>query len=75
MKLRGRVARKLLYRGTKSEHEGVFLLSPEGEVKLRRVGGNPFYDEVLAGLEGKEIEGEGILRKGQFILSDWRTIE
>jgi hypothetical protein len=75
MKLRGRVARKILYRGTKSEHEGVFLLSPEGEFKLRRVGGNPFYDEVLAGLEGREIEGEGILRKGQFILSDWRTTD
>lgn len=75
MKLRGRVTRKLLYRGTKSEHEGLVLLAPEGEFKLRRRGGNPFQDESLATLEGKEIEGEGILRKGQFILSDWRTLE
>ena len=31
-------------------------------------------DETLASLEGKEIEGEGILRKGQFIMSAWKTL-
>ena len=72
MKLRGHVTRKLLNRGTKSEHEGLVLLSPEGEFKLRRQGGNPFWDETLASLEGKEIEGEGIVRKQQFIMSEWR---
>jgi len=50
------------------------LVSPEGEFKLRRQGGNPFWDETLASLEGKEIEGEGILRKQQFILSRWKTL-
>jgi len=74
MKLRGHVTRKLLNRGTKSEHEGLVLVSPEGEFKLRRQGGNPFWDETLASLEGKEIEGEGILRKQQFILSRWKTL-
>ncbi len=75
MKLRGRVTRKLLYRGTKSEHEGLVLLAPEGEFKLRRQGGNPFEDETLNALEGKEIEGEGIVRKNQFIMSRWEVIE
>jgi len=75
MKFRGRVTRRLLYPGTKSEHEGLVLLAPEGEFKLRRQGGNPFRDEMLASLEGKEIEGEGILRKGQFIMSWWKTLE
>lgn len=74
MKLRGRVTRKLLYRGTKSEHEGLVLLTPEGEFKLRRQGGNPFQDETLAALEGKEIEGEGVVRKNQFIMSRWEVI-
>jgi hypothetical protein len=75
MKLRGRVTKRLLYSGTKSEHEGLVLLTPEGEFKIRRQGGNPFWDETIASLEGKEIEGEGILRKGQFIMSKWRTLE
>jgi hypothetical protein len=75
MKLRGRVTKRLLYSGTKSEHEGLVLLTPEGEFKIRRQGGNPFWDETIASLEDKEIEVEGILRKGQFIMSRWRTLE
>ena len=75
MKLSGRVTKRLLYPGTKSEHEGLVLLTPEGEYKLRRQGGNPFWDETLASLEGKQIEGEGILRKGHFIMSGWKTLE
>ena len=75
MKLRGRVTRRVLYKGTKSEHEGLVLLAPEGEFKIRRRGGNPFEDETLASLEGKEIEGEGVVRKGQFLMSGWRTLE
>ena len=75
MKLRGRVTKKLLYAGTKSEHEGLVLLTPEGEFKIRRQGGNPFWDGTIASLEGIEIEGEGILRKGQFIMSRWKTLE
>jgi len=75
MKLRGRVIKRLLYAGTKSEHEGLVLLTPEGEFKIRRQGGNPFGDETISSLEGNEIEGEGILRKGQFIMSRWKTLE
>jgi hypothetical protein len=75
MKLRGFVRKKILFKGTKSEHEGLVLVSPEGEFKLRRQGGNPFQDEALAGLEGKEIEAEGILRADQFIMTVWKVIE
>lgn len=75
MKLRGRVTRKLLFKGTKSEHQGLVLLAPEGEFKLRRQGVNPFTNETLGFLEGKLIEGEGIVRKGQFIMSEWKTLE
>ena len=74
MKLQGHVSKKLLNKGTKSEHKGLVLLAPEGEFKLRRQGGNPFWDQTLASLEGKEIEGEGILRKDHFIMSAWKTL-
>jgi hypothetical protein len=75
MKLRGWVVKRTLYKATKSEHEGLVLLTSEGEFKLRRQGGNPFRDEILDSLEGREIEGEGILRKGQFIMSGWRFLK
>jgi hypothetical protein len=71
MKLRGRVVKKLLYAGTKSEHEGLVLVTADGEFKLQRKGGNPFWDEILAELEGKEIEAEGTLKETRFIMSQW----
>jgi hypothetical protein len=75
MKIRGRVIKKELYAGTKSEHEGLVLVTAEGEYKLRRQGGNPFWDETLAPLEGKEIECEGLLRGNQVIMSWWEIIQ
>jgi len=33
--------KKRLYAGTKSEHEGLVLVTAEGEFKLLRKGGNP----------------------------------
>ena len=74
MKLRGHVTKKLLYAGTKSEHEGLVLVTAEGEFKLLRKGGNPFWDETLAELEGKEIETEGTLKETRFIMSQWTVL-
>jgi len=75
MKLRGYVTSRILYKGTKSEHKALVLLSSQGEFKLRRQGGNPFQDEALASLEGKEIHGEGIVRKNHFIMSTWEIMD
>ena len=74
MQLKGKVEKKLLYAGTKSEHEGLVLATAEGEFKLQRKGGNPFWDETLARLEGKEIEAQGILRETRFIMSRWTIL-
>jgi hypothetical protein len=74
MKLRGRVTKKLLYAGTKSEHEGLVLVTAEGEFKLQRKGGNPFWDETIAELEGKEVEAEGILREKRLTISTWTVL-
>ena len=65
----------MLYAGTKSEHEGIVLMTPEGEFKLRRRGGNPFRDDVLEALEGREIDGEGIVRDDKFIMDCWDIIK
>jgi hypothetical protein len=74
MKLRGHVTKKLLYAGTKSEHEGLVLVTADGEFKLQRKGGNPFWDGILAELEGKEIEAEGTLKENRFIMSQWTNL-
>ena len=71
MNLRGRVTKRVLFAGTKSEHEGLVLVTAEGEFKLQRKGGNPFWDEKLAALQGKEIEAEGTMRETRFIMSQW----
>jgi len=75
MKIRGHVIKKKLYAGSKSEHEGLVLVTPQGEYKLRRQGGNSFWDEELTPLEGKEIECEGLLRGNQFIMTRWKIIQ
>jgi len=74
MKIQGHVIKKKLYAGSKSEHEGLVLVTPQGEYKLRRQGGNPFSDDDLTPLEGKEIECEGLLRGNQFIMTRWKII-
>ena len=74
MKLKGKAEKKLLYAGTKSEHEGLVLVTAAGEFKLQRKGGNPFWDETLAELEGREIEAEGTLKETRFIMSQWTVL-
>ncbi len=56
MKIKGQVVLKNIYVGTKSEHEGVCLQTSEKSfVKLRKPGGNPFRDDSLVELVGKEV--------------------
>jgi hypothetical protein len=73
MHYRGQVVRKTVARGSKSEHEGVVLITDADELKLRRVGGNPFSDPVLERLVGKTIECDGEARDGTLVLTSWRV--
>jgi len=67
--------RKRVSIGSKSEHDALVLVTPDGqEYKLRRQEGNPFRDPELDVLEGKRIECEGILRNGQIIMTRWSVL-
>ena len=66
----GEVVRKRVNPGSKSDHEAVVLVCPQGEFKLRRRGGPPFVDDALAPLVGKRIRATGIVSAGQFIVDD-----
>jgi len=74
MSWRGRVGRKRLSIGSKSEHEALVLVTADEELKLRRQGGNPFRDPELDPLEGREIECEGLLRGRQIIMTGWKIL-
>ena len=72
MTIRGRVERRRVSAGSKSEHEAMVLVTAEGaEYKLRRQGGNPFRDPEIDALEGKRIECEGVVREGLVIMTRW----
>jgi len=76
MSFRGHVVRKRLSVGSKSEHEALVLVTPDGqEYKLRRQGGNPFHDPALDVLEGQQIECDGIVRDRQLIMSRWSVLD
>ena len=75
MTYQGRVVRKRVSIGSKSEHEAIVLVSPDGqEYKLCRQECNPFRDSELDVLEGKRIECEGILRDGLLIMTRWSVL-
>jgi hypothetical protein len=74
MKYRGYVRRKVVRSGTKSQHEALVLVTTDAEYKLRRQGGNPFWDDVLAVLEDKEIEAEGEVLRGELFLTSWQVV-
>jgi len=55
--------------GSKSEHDATFIEMDHGDFRLRRLGGNPFYDPELKKLVGKNITATGILNEKLFIAS------
>jgi hypothetical protein len=87
MKLSGLVIRKTFGKGSKSEHEAIYLqtdrgaerASPTGrsnkeEYVLRRRGANPFSDPVLDDLVGKTISATGTIKEYVFFVDEWEVI-
>jgi hypothetical protein len=74
MKLSGLVIRKTFGKGSKSEHEAVYLQSDKVEYVLRRRGANPFSDPVLEDLVGKRISATGTIKEYVFFVDEWEVI-
>lgn len=74
MRLQGRVVKKPVATGSKSDRRAVCLETETGDLILRRRGGHPFIDPVLDGLVGKTVSCEGVLTGQTFILSDWQEV-
>jgi hypothetical protein len=68
--LTGKVEKKTLGGGSKMAHEGFVLQTKDGAIKLRRDGGNPFYDEFFERYEGRTITVEGYNMDQYFLVVD-----
>lgn len=72
----GRVVKRRWAKGSKSDHLAVCLETDSASLKLRRVGGNPFFDQELEKLVGKSIEARGTLLDGSTVLmSSWHELD
>jgi hypothetical protein len=72
VELTGNVVVKAFAEGSKSEHVAVCLQTTEGTFVLRRIGGNPFDDEVLRNLVGKRITSYGMIKGPYFMMTDFK---
>ena len=70
----GKVVRKMFGQGSKSEHEAVFLVSTDAEYVLRRAGGNPFFDQQLNDLVGKQVRIDGTIQGYHLIVEKWQDM-
>lgn len=59
--LTGTVIKAEFGKGSKSEHNALYISTDKAKYRLKRRGGNPFYDEILHKLIGKTIQVEGNL--------------
>ena len=70
MKLLGKIVKKGVALGSKSQHDAVVIVTENGEFILRRSGGNPFADPELDKLVGKQLQCEGTLHGQTFIMTN-----
>lgn len=68
--LTGKVEKKEMGGRSKSAHAGFVLQTKNGDIKLRREGGNPFYDDFFEKYEGMSISVEGFDMGQYFLVSD-----
>ena len=69
----GKLEKKVLGGTSKSAHTGFVLQTKDGDIKLRREGGNPFYDDFFEKYEGRNITVEGFDMGQYFLVSDIKT--
>jgi hypothetical protein len=76
MEVSGRVVKRPVAAGSKSERHAVCLETGDTSYILRRKHGHPFSDDQLEKLVGKQICADGsIIGGGTFLMSDWSEVE
>jgi hypothetical protein len=76
IEITGRVERRLLAAGSKSEHQGEVLVTDDGTVwTLRRQGGPAFGDTQLAALAARRIRASGRARGNLLLMRVWDVLD
>jgi hypothetical protein len=70
----GKIVKKRVAQGSKSERDAIILESPEREMVLRRMGANPFHDETLESLVGKTIRAHGFESGSSLIMTNFEEL-
>lgn len=73
--IRGRLEPRVFGRTTKSEHLGVYIVTPQASYLIRPMNSNPFMGNPLEPLCGKTIEAEGRIADYVFFAKSWRIVE
>ncbi len=68
MTLRGKVTVKPFGKGSKSAHDAVYFQTGQGEYVLKRSEDNPFENNTLHALVGKQVEATGVIKEYLFIV-------
>jgi hypothetical protein len=71
----GKVVRKRINLGSKSERRAIVLVGAERDFVLRRRGATSYSDDELESLIGKKVRATGIVSAGQLIMSAYAVIE
>ena len=71
----GKVVKGSFGKGSKSEYEAVYLVTPTRRYVLRRQGGNPFHDEELLRIVGKRIRCSGTPSDYLLKVSKWTVLD
>lgn len=76
MKLAGVIKAARIDRGSKSERMSYKIVDNTGtQTPLVKLGENPFTDPLLASYEGREVEIDGELDGGVFLVDSIRPVE
>jgi len=73
--LKGQIIKTSLGGTSKSAHMGFVLQNKDGNIKLRRENGNPFYDDFFEAYENKNVKVEGYDMEQYFLVSDIEVLK
>jgi hypothetical protein len=74
--IQGLVVAKKVLKGTASEHTGIVLETNAGEnLRLQRVGGNPFADDITRRMVGHIVRLTGVRLGDIFRFTDYESTE
>ncbi|MEP6738019.1 MAG: hypothetical protein ABJA70_21015 [Chryseolinea sp.] len=74
VKLSGIVVQKAFGKGSKNEHQAIYIETDKGDFVLRKVGDNPFENKAIVNLVGQRVEVKGTIKDYLFLADEIRVL-